>query len=169
MRSGSEAMFVAKTAVITGAASGIGRATALLFARRGAAVVIGDIDPNAETVTAEIIAAGGRAIYVCTDVTDESSVAALASTAVEHFGSLDILVANAGIAEAKTPLHEMDVAHWQRVIDINLTGVALAGNTPFATCSTAVAGRSSMSRPSWDWWDRGTAPPIQQPRQPWPT
>lgn len=120
-------MFVDKTAVITGAASGIGRATALLFARRGAAVVIGDIDPGAETVTAEIIAAGGRAIYVCTDVTDESSVAALASTAVEHFGSLDILVANAGIAEAKTPLHEMDVAHWQRVIDINLTGVALAG------------------------------------------
>lgn len=162
-------MFEAKTAVITGAASGIGRATALLFARRGAAVVIGDIDPRAETVAAEITADGGRALYVHTDVTDEQSVAALARTAVERFGSLDILVANAGIAEKKSPLHEMDLADWQRVIDIDLTGVALAGKYALRHILDGGGARSSTSRPSWDWWVRGTAPPIRRPRRPWPT
>ncbi|RAN73303.1 short-chain dehydrogenase [Bacillus sp. SRB_336] len=127
MHSPDQALFDGKTAVITGAASGIGRAAALLLARSGAAVVIGDVDPRASAVAAGITAKGGHALHVRADVTDESSVAALASTAVEHFGSLDILVANAGIAEKKVPLHEMDLADWQRVIDIDLTGVALAG------------------------------------------
>lgn len=115
-----------KIAVITGAASGIGAATALLLAERGATVMIGDLDPRAFQVTEQINAAGGRASFRHTDVAAEQSVAALMAATIEEFGSLDILVANAGIAERKDPLHELDLAAWQRVININLTGVALS-------------------------------------------
>ncbi len=117
---------VGRTAVITGAASGIGAATARLLAARGANVLIGDVDPAAAGTVELIRSAGGRADWVHTDVTAETSVAALMDQAVETLGSLDILVANAGIAEPKGPLHSMELGDWQRVIDINLTGVALS-------------------------------------------
>jgi NAD(P)-dependent dehydrogenase (short-subunit alcohol dehydrogenase family) len=118
-------MLSGKTAVITGAGSGIGEAVARLFAVEGAAVVIGDVAPAAEAVAENIRNDGGRAAFVRTDVTDEASVAALMDAAVSSFGALDILVANAGIAEQKGPVHELDLAAWQKVIDIDLTGVAL--------------------------------------------
>jgi NAD(P)-dependent dehydrogenase (short-subunit alcohol dehydrogenase family) len=118
-------MLSGKTAVITGAGSGIGEAVARLFAAEGAAVVIGDVAPAAEAVAENIRNDGGRAAFVRTDVTDEASVAALMDAAVSSFGALDILVANAGIAEQKGPVHELDLAAWQKVIDIDLTGVAL--------------------------------------------
>ena len=111
-----------KVVVITGAASGIGEATARLLVEEGAQVVLGDIDSAAREVAASL---GRDAVFVCTDVTDPDSVARLMTSAVEHFGHLDVLVANAGIPEAKSPIHELDLAAWQRVIDINLTGVAL--------------------------------------------
>lgn len=111
-----------KVVVITGAASGIGEATARLLVEEGAKVMLGDIDEAAGEVAASL---GLDAFFVCTDVTDPDSVANLMTSAVEHFGHLDVLVANAGIAEAKSPIHELDLAAWQRVIDINLTGVAL--------------------------------------------
>lgn len=117
---------VGRTAVITGAASGIGAATARLLGARGANVMIGDVDPAAAGTVELIRSAGGRADWTHTDVTDESSVAALMDQAVETFGSLDILVANAGISEPKGPLHTMELGDWKRVIDINLTGVALS-------------------------------------------
>lgn len=119
-------MFEGKTAVITGAATGIGRATALLLAERGAAVVIGDVDPRAGDVAQEITDTGGQSSFLRTDVTDEESVIALMNHAESHYGGLDILVANAGIAEPKQPLHELDMAAWHRVIGIDLTGVALS-------------------------------------------
>jgi NAD(P)-dependent dehydrogenase (short-subunit alcohol dehydrogenase family) len=118
-------MLSGKTAVITGAGSGIGEAVARLFAAEGAAVVIGDVAPAAEAVAENIRNDGGRVAFVRTDVTDEASVAALMDAAVSSFGALDILVANAGIAEQKGPVHELDLAAWQKVIDIDLTGVAL--------------------------------------------
>ncbi|WP_313815560.1 SDR family NAD(P)-dependent oxidoreductase [Citricoccus sp.] len=128
--------FAGRTAVVTGAAGGIGAATARMLAARGTAVVIGDVDPRAADVVAQVEADGGRALSVRADVTDEESVAALMDVAAEfgadvgvaagESGSVDVLVANAGIAERKGPLHELDLDHWRTVLDIDLTGVALS-------------------------------------------
>ncbi|MCG2620732.1 SDR family oxidoreductase [Arthrobacter sp. I2-34] len=131
-----------RVTVITGAGSGIGEAVAGTMAAEGAAVVMGDVDPRAGAVAQRINDGGGRALYLRTDVTDETSVEALMRTAVERFGSLDILVANAGIPEVKAPVHELDLARWQRVLDINLTGVALCNK--FAAAYMVRAGSGSV-------------------------
>ncbi|GAB3484151.1 SDR family NAD(P)-dependent oxidoreductase [Azotobacter salinestris] len=115
-------MLDGKVAVVTGGGSGIGEAIVRLFVAEGARVVIGDIDASAAALAAEL---GEAAIFVRADVTCEESVAALMQAAVDGFGRLDILVANAGIPEKKAPVHQLDLANWQRVIDIDLTGVAL--------------------------------------------
>jgi len=111
-----------KVVVITGAASGIGAAMARLFSSEGAYVVVGDVDVSARELVAQLPCPG---MFVPTDVTSPQSVKGLMDAAVERFGGLDVLVANAGIPEQKSPIHEFDLAGWQRVIDINLTGVAL--------------------------------------------
>lgn len=111
-----------KVVVITGAGSGIGAATARLFAAQGAHVVVGDVDDNAHTLVSQLPCPG---LFVHTDVTQAQSVKALMDAAIDRFGRLDVLVANAGIPEQKSPIHELDLVAWQRVIDINLTGVAL--------------------------------------------
>lgn len=89
--------FTGKTALITGSATGIGRATALEFARRGAAVVIGDIDIRAEQTVSDITRSGGRATCVQTDVSRVDQVEALVSQTVDTYGSLDIAFNNAGV------------------------------------------------------------------------
>jgi 3(or 17)beta-hydroxysteroid dehydrogenase len=113
-----------KAALVTGAASGIGRATAVLFAREGGRVLLTDIDASGETVAGSIRSEGGEARFVRHDVTDESSWAAAVGGAVEAFGRLDILVNNAGISLAK-PLGEMTLGEWRRLMAVNLDGVFL--------------------------------------------
>ena len=103
-----------KTALITGAGKGIGRAIALRFAGEGASVVIAEIDEGAgQAVAQEVTSAGGKALFVKTDVTQEAQVKAVIDRAVAAFGHLDILVNNAGIGRGD----------WHAVIDVNLNGV----------------------------------------------
>lgn len=113
-------LLAGKAALITGAASGIGRATARLLAREGAAVVIADRDAtNGPRAAAEIADAGGRALFVHADVTQDATP--LIAAAVEQFGSLDILVNNAGIFYT-ADLLEIDFADWMRAVDVMYLG-----------------------------------------------
>ncbi|MEM9887493.1 MAG: glucose 1-dehydrogenase [Bacteroidota bacterium] len=117
--------FKDKSVLITGAASGIGRATALLYASKGAKVVVSDIQEAAGQQTVkEIESVGGRAIFVKADVADYRAVQNLLEETVRVFGRLDIAVNNAGIGPsktAKTAAHGL--ADWDRVIAVNQTGV----------------------------------------------
>jgi NAD(P)-dependent dehydrogenase (short-subunit alcohol dehydrogenase family) len=112
--------------IVTGAGSGIGRAAAVLFGADGAQVVCADIDEAAAGETAKIVTAdGGDAIGVRVDVADDPSVGAMVAAAIEQFGRLDAAFNNAGISPAPKPFTEHTLAEWQRVIDVNLTGVFL--------------------------------------------
>ncbi|MGH7728750.1 MAG: SDR family oxidoreductase [Vulcanimicrobiaceae bacterium] len=112
-----------KVAIVTGAATGIGSAIAKRLASAGAAVAIDYVgDPkSAAPVVAAITSAGGKAVAVAADVSDERQVAHLVAETVRAFGKLDILVNNAGI-EQKHPFLEMPLAVWNKVIAVNLTG-----------------------------------------------
>jgi NAD(P)-dependent dehydrogenase (short-subunit alcohol dehydrogenase family) len=118
--------FSGKTVLITGAATGIGRATALAFAKSGAAVVIGDVDPRGTETVQLITQAGGRAIMQQTDVTDSAQVKALVDLALREYGSLDIAFNNAGLLPPTAPLHEQTEADWHQIIAVDVTGVFLA-------------------------------------------
>ncbi len=119
----AQATLEGRTALVTGGGRGIGRAVALELAVHGAAVVV-DYHRRrdaAEETVAEITHAGGRAVACCADVADESAVAQLVRTALRHFGSLDVLVCNAGIVHGQlAALQSMD--DWQRTLQVNLTG-----------------------------------------------
>ena len=116
-----------KTAWITGGASGIGRATALRFAREGASVLITDLNRAAgEEVTEEIRRAGGRAQSLRCDVTVEEEVAAAAAFAQSEFGGLDVLVTAAGVLlGAYQEIAELDAALFRRVLEVNVVGTFL--------------------------------------------
>jgi NAD(P)-dependent dehydrogenase (short-subunit alcohol dehydrogenase family) len=112
-----------RTAIVTGAASGIGRAIALLFAEEGANVVIADIDSKgAEDAALNIKKSGGAAIAVTADVTKEEDIGRIVDSAFKEYGSLDILVNNAGILDNIKPAHEMTDEIWERVFAVNVTG-----------------------------------------------
>jgi NAD(P)-dependent dehydrogenase (short-subunit alcohol dehydrogenase family) len=116
-----------KVAFITGAASGMGRATAELFAREGAAVAVTDLDVRAGTAAVEAItAAGGRARFWPVDVAAEASVAAGVAAAVAEFGTLDILINCAGVIGVDKPTHEVSEAEWDALFAVDVKGVFFA-------------------------------------------
>jgi 3-oxoacyl-[acyl-carrier protein] reductase len=115
-----------RSAVVTGAAQGIGRAIATVLAREGARVVIADINGDAAAATAaELSATGARAIPVTCDVTDEAAVQTMVDTTVREFGTIDILVNNAGITRDAT-MPKMSLADFRLVLDVHLVGAWLA-------------------------------------------
>jgi 3-hydroxybutyrate dehydrogenase len=116
---------VGKTAYVTGAASGIGLAIAELYAREGANVVIADLNQAAaDAATAKINAAGGNALALAVDVTNEQQVDATVDRAAEKFGGIDILVSNAGIQIVK-PVVDFAFADWKKLLAVHLDGAFL--------------------------------------------
>ena len=116
-----------KRAIVTGAGSGIGRASALLFAREGASVLVVDKTAEAVRETAALVtAAGGRAIAMAADAGSEADVQAYVKRALEEFGGLDVVYANAGISGGLVPLFEQTIEHWQEILRVNLIGPFLA-------------------------------------------
>ena len=114
-----------KTAIVTGAASGIGKAIAALFAREGASVAIADInEASARAVAAQISASGARALGIAMDVTDEAAVEAATDEIAQKLGGVDILVSNAGI-QIVNPIAHYRFADWKRMLAIHLDGAFL--------------------------------------------
>lgn len=115
-----------KVAIVTGASSGIGRATAILFAREGARVVVNARrKPELDRLVADIEAGGGHAIAVAGDVADEALASRLVETALSRFGGLDIAFNNAGAVGEMTPITDLSLAAWRAALDTNLTSAFL--------------------------------------------
>lgn len=118
--------FTGKVAFITGAGSGIGRATALAFARDGANVVVADIaEQNIQDTVRLIEELGGRALTVTCDVQRSKDVQAALHTTIETFGRLDVAFNNAGVEHATTAMADLTEEEWDRIVAINLRGVFL--------------------------------------------
>ncbi|MEI7625302.1 MAG: SDR family oxidoreductase [Actinomycetota bacterium] len=116
-----------RVALVTGSGSGIGRASARVFAREGAAVVVADVDVSGGEETVGLIeAAGGTASFVATDVSDRAQVEALVAKTVELYGSLDCAHNNAGIEGATTKTADYPEEDWDRIVAVNLKGVWLS-------------------------------------------
>lgn len=139
-----------KTFVITGAASGLGAATARLAATRGARVIVADIDAaSGETTAASIRDDGGEAAFVACDVTDVDQVAALMLAADDRFGSLDVLVNNAGVHEAMVSddftFESMSVETFDRVMSVNLRSVFLCSKAALPYLKNSAQGPSIIN------------------------
>lgn len=116
--------FTGKVALVTGAASGIGRACAQLYAREAAKVVVSDVDDKGGQETVQLIKdAGGEASFVKADVSNPADCATLIQRAVERYGRLDYACNNAGVGGEQNPTADYSIEGWQRVISINLSGV----------------------------------------------
>lgn len=133
--------FTGRTALVTGAGSGIGRAVALALAAEGAQVVVAGRrqEPLDETV-ALIEQAGGKALAVTADVSRAADIQAVVDAAVDHFGSLDVAVNNAGVFRGGQPLADLPEADWREQLDINITGVFLALQAEIRQMRTQASG-----------------------------
>lgn len=125
----SRGRLAGKTAVITGAASGLGRAAAERYVAEGACVLVADLDGDKAAAVCKDL--GGVAASAQADVSDQAAVIAMVRTAVDTFGTIDVLFNNAGIAESVKPLADISEAEWSKIIDVNLKA--------FFLCSQAVA------------------------------
>jgi NAD(P)-dependent dehydrogenase (short-subunit alcohol dehydrogenase family) len=115
-----------KVAMITGAASGLGAESARRLARQGARVVLTDLQADAgQAVADEILAAGGQALFLIHDVTDEARWADIVAAAVERFGRIDVLVNSAGVGSGGQAILEHTYEAWRRILSINLDGTFL--------------------------------------------
>ena len=118
--------YAGKVAFVTGAASGIGRAAALAFAREGASVVVADVSAQDNQETARLIAAaGGQALAIRCDVTRAEDVKAALDTTIDTFGRLDAAFNNAGVEQAKKATADLTEEEWDRIVAIDLRGVFL--------------------------------------------
>jgi NAD(P)-dependent dehydrogenase (short-subunit alcohol dehydrogenase family) len=130
-----------RVALVTGASSGIGEACAIGFAEKGARLVLAARRAERlEGLVARIEAMGGEALAVATDVTDEDAVANLFAKAVDRFGTVDVLVNNAGIADS-TAADVLELALWHKVIDTNLTSAFLCARSAIRIMKPAGRGR----------------------------
>lgn len=117
---------VNKVAIITGAGSGIGRASALLFSQEGAKISVADIDERGGRETVDLIEKqGGSAFYIKTDITKAVDVEKMVLTTVEKYGKLDILFNNAGIGTAFIMLEDTEESVWDKLMDVNAKGIFL--------------------------------------------
>jgi NAD(P)-dependent dehydrogenase (short-subunit alcohol dehydrogenase family) len=116
-----------RIALVTGAASGLGLATATAFAREGAIVVINDL--RLEAAEAAAASLGEKHFAVGGDVSSEEAVKAMVEAVLARFGRIDILVNNAGMPDSFTPTVDQTLSHWQRLIDVHLTGTYLVSKT----------------------------------------
>jgi NAD(P)-dependent dehydrogenase (short-subunit alcohol dehydrogenase family) len=117
--------FQGRVALVTGGGNGIGRATALVLGARGASVAVADVDEAGAHETVMLIGAGDRTIALHTDVINPDSVAQMVDATVERFGALDWACNVAGVSNEQKPFTDHTLAEWQRVIDVDLTGVFL--------------------------------------------
>lgn len=117
--------FQDKVVIVTGGASGIGKEAAKAFAKEGAKVVIADFSDQGQVFADKLNGKNQPALFVKTDVASESDSKKMVAETIKHFGKIDILFANAGIAR-DNPAADLTVENWQKTIDINLTGVFLS-------------------------------------------
>ncbi|QRG67541.1 SDR family oxidoreductase [Brevibacillus choshinensis] len=117
-------LLAGKTAIVTGAGSGMGKAIATLFAEQGAKVVLADLNKAAAEQAAKELPEG-TALPVQTDVADDESVAALVKETVSAFGSIDVLVNCAGVPQAFTPIEELSLEQWDRTMAVNTKSIFL--------------------------------------------
>jgi NAD(P)-dependent dehydrogenase (short-subunit alcohol dehydrogenase family) len=122
-RTFDRAALAGRAGLVTGAGSGIGRATALALVAAGADVLVVDVNEEGGEGTVELADGPGRAAFFAADVVDPVQAADLVGAALERFGRLDFAHNNAGVVFAGSPLHEVSDADWKRMIDVDLTGV----------------------------------------------
>jgi NAD(P)-dependent dehydrogenase (short-subunit alcohol dehydrogenase family) len=111
-----------RVTLVTGAATGIGRAIALSMSGAGASVGVGDISPRGQITADEIVGSGGKAAFVKCDVSVPGDAQKLVDQIAETFGAIDVLVNNAGISDTSRRIHEVGIEEWDRVLAVNLRG-----------------------------------------------